>query len=74
MNLLDKILQIEEIYKYLGHYNTENYSICLYDVPNIKRLTDKINFKISNITNKFRFIILDKKGKFTNINILDIGL
>lgn len=57
-----------------GHYDAENFSICLYGIKNDPVVLKKIFFEITKVTTKFKFIILDTEADFTNINILDIDL
>lgn len=57
-----------------GHYNPDNYSICLYAAFNKPEVLQEIRNKIDAITTNYKFIVLDPKEEFTNINILDIDL
>lgn len=68
--LVDLFIESDE----LGHYDPEKYSICLYGIENTPKVLNGIKSRIEKITKKFSFVVLDKKEKFTNINILDIEL
>ncbi len=58
-----------------GHYNPENYSICLYAAHNKPEVLQQIRTAIDKITTNYKFIVLDPQNpEFTNINILDIDL
>ena len=67
----DKIISVID---YLGDYDTEKYSITLYDVPNTKNVFNKIKSDIESITKKYKWIVLSPKQDYTNIKILDIDL
>jgi len=58
----------------LGHYNSKNFSMCLYTIKNDAKTIEDIKKRINKITDKYKFVILDKKKVFTNINVLDINL
>jgi hypothetical protein len=57
----------------LGHYDENNFSICLYGIKNEPPVIEDIRNRINQITSKYRLIILSK-DKYTNVNILDIDL
>ena len=54
-------------------YNTRNYSICL-TLENKKEVLNATRKRIDAITKKYKFIVLDPKEQFTNVNVLDIDL
>lgn len=75
MNEFDKLVNllfVEEDMK--GHYDSDKFSITLYDVENELKNFNQIQDKIDNITLKYRWITLSPNDKHTNINLLDIGL
>lgn len=68
--LIDHFIETDE----LGHYNKEDYSICLYDIKTEENIIRDLNRRIQNITTNYKLIVLDKSEKRSNINILDIDL
>lgn len=58
----------------LGHYDTRNFSICLYNMPNNSTDIRLLRRRIKEVTEKFKLVVLDPCEMRSNINILDIEL
>ena len=72
MTIIEQIVDIPLVLKYLGEWNNKKHKIVLYDVPNVR--ANEIKKEIIKITDKFKFIIDSPRNDYTNINILDIDL
>lgn len=70
--LIDKLLDIPLVWKYLGEWSAEKHYIMLYDVP--KERIKEIKDELEKVSTKFKFIPLSPKEVWGNINILDIDL
>lgn len=68
--LVDIFLKSDE----LGHYDLDNYSICLYDIPTNPSSIQSVVDRIDNVTKKYKIIINTPYESVTNIQILDIDL
>ena len=56
------------------HYDNNNFSIMLYDIPNSKEKINQIKEQINEITKNYKLVVLNPNQLFSNINILDIDL
>ncbi len=69
-NLVEHFISTDE----LGHYNKDNFSICLYGIENNPAAIKEIRKAVSQVTTRFKLIVLEPGDQRTNINILDIDL
>jgi len=70
--IFDRLLEV--CWKYLGHYNRAEFTICLYDVPKNEISSIKTSTKnVVGIT-KVNFIVCSPNSETTNIVIKDINL
>ena len=58
----------------LGHANEDNYSICLYNVPDTPKYFEKIKRIINSVTTRYKFIPCNHYEGYCNVQILDIDL
>lgn len=72
MTVIEQIIDLPLVLKYLREWSKEKHKIALYDVP-VGRVFE-IEKQIKTITNKFKFAIDSLQDSYTHVLILDIDL